>query len=340
LAEPIAELMFRNGAMDLDGRADESCAVLNSRSLDQFGNRQIQANTTRRQLKAGILAGFYIQDHCLCPARVEMRPSDHACGIGCGQVEENRLRRVKEPKSPQNQINVFSEEECIRMARAAQEFDKRVILRWELLIAMPLCTGMRRGELLDLIWRDTDFEQRSVTINPKDNSERTWEWHIKDTDRRGVPLTDEVVQLLADHQAAQPEGYPYVFVPPRRYDHIQDVRHQGKWTIRQGNCPVGNFRRQFKLILARAGIDEGTFHDLRRTCLTNWLFQGLSEYEVMIMAGHASFDTARKFYLAVRKDLLDRARKASSEAMKEISIANSLQVCLVRAKRKKAANHK
>ena len=43
------------------------------------------------------------------------------------------------------------------------------------------------------------------------------------------------------------------------------------------------------------------------------------------MAGHSCFETTRKFYLAVRKDLIERARAASTEAMKEIFIAKSLQ---------------
>ena len=46
----------------------------------------------------------------------------------------------------------------------------------------------------------------------------------------------------------------------------------------------------------------------------------------MIMAGHASFDTTRRFYLAVRKDLIERTRTASADAMKRIFNANSLQV--------------
>ena len=78
--------------------------------------------------------------------------------------------------------------------------------------------------------------------------------------------------------------------------------------------------------MARASVDEGMFHDLRRTCITNWFANGLGEFDVMTMAGHSSFSTTHKFYLAVRKDLIGRARKASSEAMKSISIANSLQV--------------
>ena len=77
--------------------------------------------------------------------------------------------------------------------------------------------------------------------------------------------------------------------------------------------------------MAKAGIEKGEFHDLRRTCLTNWLANGLSEYDVMTMAGHASFETTRKFYLAVRKDLLNRARKASSAALKFIFVEKLLQ---------------
>ena len=49
----------------------------------------------------------------------------------------------------------------------------------------------------------------------------------------------------------------------------------------------------------------------------------LSEFEVIIMAGHASFETTRRFYLAVRSDIIARARKASTEAMKEISDARA-----------------
>jgi hypothetical protein len=60
--------------------------------------------------------------------------------------------------------------------------------------------------------------------------------------------------------------------------------------------------------------------------LTNWLANGLSEFDVMTMAGHASFETTRRFYLAVRGDLLDRARKASSVVLKSITVAPLLKV--------------
>ena len=77
------------------------------------------------------------------------------------------------------------------------------------------------------------------------------------------------------------------------------------------------------MILEKAGIKEGHFHDLRRTCLSNWFSNGLREYEVMKIAGHASFETTHKFYLAIRQDLLDHARDLSSVAMKSFFIAKT-----------------
>ena len=158
-------------------------------------------------------------------------------------------------------------------------------------------------------------------MSPKKDTPQTWEWHIKDTDRRTLPLTEELVALLAKHQAKQPDCYPYVFLPIERYDHLQNIRKEGRWKQRYGVCPVNNFTRIFEKIQKHAGVKKGEFHDLRRTCLTNWLTNGLGEYDVMHLAGHADFQTTHRFYLAVRKDLLDRTRKITQANC----VANLLQ---------------
>jgi len=242
-----------------------------------------------------------------------------------GQLDKSPLQYVSKPKVTEGEIHVYSDEECEQLVKAAGEVKIGAPFRWDILVLTALCTGMRRGELLNATWRDVDFAGQRIRVTPKEDTEHAWEWRIKDAERRTVPLTDDVVRMLAEHQAMQPEGYPYVFVTPRRYDNIQQVRQLGKWTVRQGRCPVSNFRYQFLSILERANIQEGTFHDLRRTCITNWFAYGLSEFEVMVMAGHSSFETTRKFYLAVRKDILDRARKASTESLKSISVAHALR---------------
>ena len=57
---------------------------------------------------------------------------------------------------------------------------------------------------------------------------------------------------------------------------------------------------------------KGKFHDTHSTALSNWFAQGISEYEVMKLAGHSGFETTHHFYLAVKNDYLDKARQANA----------------------------
>jgi len=58
---------------------------------------------------------------------------------------------------------------------------------------------------------------------------------------------------------------------------------------------------------------------------TNWFANGLSEYEVLYLAGHACFSTTHTLYLAARVDLIERGRAASTNATAAISVSNLLQ---------------
>jgi integrase len=174
---------------------------------------------------------------------------------------------------------------------------------------------MRRGELLNTTWADIDFDRLTISVSPKLDTTHTWEWRIKDSERRRLPLTADVAELFKAYRTARPQVHPYVFVPPSRYSAIHERRQQGKWTLEDGRCPVNNFDRGFRTLLERAEIENGEFHDLRRTCLSRWLANGLTEYDVMQLAGHSEFSTTHRFYLAVRSDLIDRARVVTVAAM-------------------------
>ncbi len=86
---------------------------------------------------------------------------------------------------------------------------------------------------------------------------------------------------------------------------------------------VNNFCPDFHKILRGAGIEAGEFHDLRRTAICNWFKEGMREYDVMKLAGHADFKTTHKYYLRVHDDLVDRARQATARGL----CKNLLQKC-------------
>lgn len=238
-------------------------------------------------------------------------------GVNRKQLDENVLRQVELPRSAKKRIEVYTDEECQRVLRSARVCRTENSVDWELLILLALSTGMRRAEMLNLTWRDVNFDAMTIEVNPKEDTEETWTWYIKDTDRRTLPLTDEVTQLLVDHQSRQPEGHPYVFVPPARYDYIQhELRAKGKWTYSDSRLKViSNFGRQFGKILRRASVRKLKFHDFRNTALSNWFAGGMKEYDVMNLAGHSSFSTTHKFYLAVADDLVDRARQVTAKIL-------------------------
>jgi integrase len=239
------------------------------------------------------------------------------------QLDESPLQHIAMPKSPKKKVNIYSDAQCRHILKAAQEYttswNSEKSVKWDLMITVALATAMRRAELLNCTWGDVDFDAQTIEINAKRDTKETWEWLVKDADYRTLPLTEEIVRMLVDHQDQQPEGYPYVFVPTARYDYIKNVlRSKGEWTLTDSRLKViNNFRRQFNKILRKAGVKKGTFHDFRRTAISMWFANGMSEHDVMVLAGHASFATTHEFYLAVADDLVNRARTATEQGLRQ-----------------------
>lgn len=235
------------------------------------------------------------------------------------QIEENPFHDVKPPRCPKNKkIITYTPEECDRLIRSASELQGQYMLQWNLVIVLALTTGLRKSEILNMCWSDISFDEQTLTVTPKQNTDYTWEWKIKDHDMRTVPLTEDVMQVLINLQGRQPVGYPYVVVPPARYDWIQNIRrgskskrHKKEWTYEDSRINiVPSFTDEFEKIKKKAGIQNKTFHDLRRTAITNWFYGDLQINEVMRLAGHSKIETTIDYYLAVKDDLMSKARKA------------------------------
>jgi len=97
------------------------------------------------------------------------------------------------------------------------------------------------------------------------------------------------------------------------------LKAKGELEYEVCKCPDGNFGRSWQTIFKKAGIEDGTFHDLRSTCITEWLEKGLMPHEVKELAGHADINTTMNYYVGIRESLIDRARGASSAALGEDS---------------------
>jgi len=228
-----------------------------------------------------------------------------------GQLERNPFDGIPLLKVPRKPVRIFSKDEFYRILASARSSI------WKARILLAKTAGLRRGEVLNLTVNDVDFAKGRIMVQPKEDTKHTWRWVVKDKDRREVPLVDKAAQMLIDIQTELPEGQPYLLLPARRYRYLMRLKAEGRLKYELGKCPDDNFGRSWQTIFRRAGIEVGTFHDLRSTCITEWLEQGLMPHEVKELAGHADINTTMNYYVGIRESLIDRARGASSAALGE-----------------------
>ena len=109
-------------------------------------------------------------------------------------------------------------------------------------------TGMRRGELLSIRWRDVDFAKNTVLIRTTKNGHP-----------RRIPLTPDAQKTL---QAL-----------PRRDDRVFPVT-------------ANAIRLAWERLRARAGVIDLRLHDLRHEAISRFFEVGLSVPEVAMISGH------------------------------------------------------
>ncbi|HEV2174573.1 MAG TPA: site-specific integrase, partial [Nitrospira sp.] len=74
---------------------------------------------------------------------------------------------------------------------------------------------------------------------------------------------------------------------------------------------------QFQRLLERAGLPQRRFHDLRHSCATLLLAQGVSPRVVMEVLGHSQIALTMNTYTHVLPELKQDAARRMDEAIRE-----------------------
>jgi integrase len=177
--------------------------------------------------------------------------------------------------------------------------------RLEALYVVAVTASLRRGELQGLRWDDPDLEAGTPQIR-RSLSEPKGGYIFeapKSGKGRNIRLTQRATAALIRHRKRQlEEGM-------ERGQLWQDhglVFPSGIRTPTLG----GNLNRSFKATLRRAGLPEIRFHDLRHTCATLLLRQGVNPKYVQELLGHADISLTLNVYSHVLPDMGDAAAGA------------------------------
>lgn len=138
------------------------------------------------------------------------------------------------------------------------------------MVLLAMNTGMRRGELFDLTWRDINFGARILTVNGT---------VAKSGKTRHIPLNKEAYDILEKWYQQRGENHLVFFGKNgERFNHIKK-----SW---------GN-------LLADAGIQHFRFHDLRHHFASKLVMAGVDLNTVRELLGHADIQmTLRYAHLA------------------------------------------
>ncbi len=180
--------------------------------------------------------------HALSTARKEWRWMGH-----------NPFNGVSKLKEPPHRIRFLSDDE--REALLASCKNSRVSYLYPIVL-VALSTGMRRGEITHLRWRDLDLNRGAATLT-----------NTKNREARFVPLTGAALDQLKKLSKI------------RRID--SDLVFPGK----DGKHPI-DFKEAWATAVTDAGVEDFRFHDLRHT-FGSWLvMSGVDLATAQELMGH------------------------------------------------------
>jgi len=145
------------------------------------------------------------------------------------------------------------EEEQVLLANATNPIWLR------LLLTAALHTGMRRGELLALSWKDVDFEARLIRIEKSKNGEK-----------RSVPMSQTLCDTLKAIKVRDISGRVFPM------------------SIRSVRCA-------YDKTLEKTGITDFHFHDMRHAFATRLVQNGVGLYKVQKLLGHKSVTMTQRY---------------------------------------------
>jgi integrase len=189
--------------------------------------------------------------------------------------------------------------------------DERLAAAWRF-VAM---TGVRRGELLGLRWRDVGDAHASIVQTVIPTGGKRWTFSETKTGRgRMIDLDPKTVKALETHRAAQLRereqwGDAYI-------DHdLVFCRESGEPLDPNG------FSEIFASALKRAGLPPIRLHDLRHTHATHMLAAGVHPKVVQERLGHSSITMTLDLYSHVTPGMQRDAAAKVADAIDEAALA-------------------
>jgi integrase len=206
-----------------------------------------------------------------------------------GRVARNVAALTEPPRAKRHEITPLTREQGRVLLDAARG------TRHEALYRVALALGLRMGEILGLRWQDVDLEGGSLSVAvalQRRKGSRELVEPKTTRSKRTMPLPPVLVAALRAHRARQlaerlaagPAWQDWGLVFPSTIGTPIEPR---------------NLTRHFKSLLQGAGLPDVRFHDLRHSCASLLVAQGVHPRMIMAYLGHSQIGLTMNTYAHV-----------------------------------------
>lgn len=209
----------------------------------------------------------------------------------------NPADNVKAPRVVRASIDTLTVEQSADLLEAVRNKP----LYWPVLLA--LATGMRRGEIVALRWKNVDFDNKTIrVVESVEQTKAGTRFKSPKTNRtRAILLPEYAVEELRRHKELQTKGLARLNIV-HTPETLVCARYDGKllW-------PSSLTHEFMKLYKKRSDLPRIRFHDLRHSHATQLLAAGIHPKIAQERLGHSTISTTLDLYSHATDTMQDEA---------------------------------
>lgn len=220
-------------------------------------------------------------------------------------VAWNVATLVDSPRVEANQVQVLDTNQSRDLLNTVDSH------RLGALFSVAMAVGLRLGEALGLRWVDVDLDQGVLRVRQALQRQKgkglVFVEPKSRRSRRSLALPDIIVTALRAHRVQQQKER---LLAGSRW------RNSGLVFTTAIGTPLDdrNIRKEFMALLTKAGLPRVRLHDLRHTCASLLLAQGVHPRVVMEILGHSqislTLDTYSHVLPALEREAADKMNAA------------------------------
>ena len=222
--------------------------------------------------------------------------------ISTGMNVENPCRDIIYPKVERTEKEIYSEEEISSLLSAMEEYPPES--KYKLFIYIAITTGLRKGEILGLEWKNIDLDTGVLNIVQSAKYNKTEGMHIGQpkTSRsvRKVKVPQEVIQLMREFKAEQDE---YIFNMGSKWKGSDYLFTQYDGKLMSIQTPY----EWLKSFCEEHGLAFKGIHSTRHTFASHMIASKMDIVQVSRTLGHTLPSTTLNIYSHLIQDASDEA---------------------------------